>query len=95
MPTELGCGVENGREGKILNFECWILDGRGRSQKVPLLNPGLLAEAIEGAVEMKILNVGWKRKTRGDSSAESVPSGDRVGRGQGGSFMEIIGFTVS
>jgi hypothetical protein len=30
-----GAVEENG----ILNFECWILNGRGRRQAVPLLNP--------------------------------------------------------
>ena len=50
-------GVSNqGRDGKregveILNFECLILNGRGRRPALQRLNPDLPVEAIEGAVE--------------------------------------------
>ncbi|MEY4245727.1 MAG: hypothetical protein RLZZ245_3312, partial [Verrucomicrobiota bacterium] len=45
-------GVSNqARDGKregvgILNFECWILNGRGRSQVVPRQNQN--SEEVEG-----------------------------------------------
>jgi hypothetical protein len=72
-------GVSNqGRDGKregvkILNFECLILNGRGRRPALQRLNPDLPVEAIEGAVEeMRILNVGfWILNGRG--RRKSVP----------------------
>jgi len=51
MEHELGWEVEGER---ILNVGFWILNGRGRWEKNPRLNPDLPMEAVEGAVFERI-----------------------------------------
>ena len=61
-------GRDGKREGvEILNFECLILNGRGRRPALERLNPDLPVGAIEGGVEERgILNVGfWILNGRG------------------------------
>jgi len=51
MEHELGWEVEGER---ILNVGFWILNGRGRWEKNPRLNPDLPMEAVDGAVFERI-----------------------------------------